>query len=127
MLTLPTDSLYQETLTLTSTIPTSTSDTDTSAISSGNLSVGATVGVGIGVAVAVFLLLGVAGLAYRRYRRRRQGVAAGEDDHPPFSKSELGQVRAGLSSTPLSEMNGAPGLFELETKTVGKIPTSIAT
>ncbi|KAI1773847.1 hypothetical protein F4818DRAFT_104625 [Hypoxylon cercidicola] len=122
MTPLPTGSSYQATLTLTSTTSISPPVPDSATPSSGNLSIGATAGVGIGAGAGV-LLLGVAGLAWIRYRKRKQVevAVAGEDGHQSFSNSDRAGVRMGLSSTALSEMDGARGLYELEAKAAGKV------
>lgn len=107
-----TPSSIQATLTITS-IP--TSDADIAASNSGSFPIGATVGVGIGVGAAV-LLLGVAGLAWRRYRKRKQAVNVEEKIHQPLPNPDTSQVRVDLSSATVSEMDGAPGLYELDTR-----------
>ncbi|KAI1767170.1 hypothetical protein GGR53DRAFT_463686 [Hypoxylon sp. FL1150] len=112
MMPLPAASSDQATSTTT---PTPTSDADVTTSGTGSLSMGATIGVGIGVGAAV-LLLGVAGLAWRQYRRNKQVAAVEEDVCHPVPNGDTSQARMALSSTPMSEMDGAPGLFELETK-----------
>ncbi|KAI1373847.1 hypothetical protein F4677DRAFT_428434 [Hypoxylon crocopeplum] len=90
----------------------------------GNLPTGAIAGIGVGAGIGSFiLLLGVAWVVWKRYRSKRMAVPSGQEAEGPESKSAPYHSSARPVGVHGGEIDGAPGLYELDTRNaVGELP-----